>query len=104
MCTKQEWLVHAHLWWLFASVGMIIFTWLCLAPGGTRQFASRGVGKSGPVSYAGQAPGGREILRAATQAFRPSLEMKENVEFLLTPALLVQEAMAQDVVPTYPWE
>ena len=44
------------------------------------------------------------ILRAATQGFQPSLEMKENVDFLLTPALLVQQAMSDDVTVTYPSE
>jgi hypothetical protein len=36
--------------------------------------------------------------------FQPSLEMKENVDFLLTPALLVQEAICEDTVITYPTE
>lgn len=36
--------------------------------------------------------------------FQPSLEMKENVDFLLTPALLVQEALCDDIVITYPTE
>ena len=36
--------------------------------------------------------------------FQPSLEMKENVDFLLTPALLVQEAISEDIVVTYPTE
>jgi hypothetical protein len=37
-------------------------------------------------------------------AFDASLEMKENVDFLLTPALLVQEAISEDIVITYPSE
>lgn len=36
--------------------------------------------------------------------FEASLEMKENVDFLLTPALLVQEAISEDIVITYPSE
>jgi hypothetical protein len=36
--------------------------------------------------------------------FQPSLEMKEDVDFLLTPALLVQEALSDDIVITYPTE
>jgi len=36
--------------------------------------------------------------------FKPSLEMKENADFLLTPALLVQEAISNDIVITYPTE
>ena len=37
-------------------------------------------------------------------AFEASLEMKENVDFLLTPALLMQEALSEDIVITYPSE
>lgn len=36
--------------------------------------------------------------------FQPSLEMKESVDFLLTPAILVQEAICDDIVITYPTE
>jgi len=46
----------------------------------------------------------RQILKAATTAYAPSLEMKENVGFLLTPALRVQEIVSEDVVVTYPCE
>lgn len=42
--------------------------------------------------------------KAVTAGFEPSLEMKENVDFLLTPALLVQEALSEDVIVTYPSE
>ena len=34
----------------------------------------------------------------------PSLEMKENVDFFLTPALLVQECISENVIITYPGE
>ncbi len=37
-------------------------------------------------------------------SFRPSLEMKENADFFLTPALLVQEAICDDIIITYPTE
>jgi len=40
----------------------------------------------------------------ARSHFAPSLEMKENVDFLLTAALLVQEAVSGGVVMTYPPE
>jgi len=33
-----------------------------------------------------------------------SLECKENVDFLLTPALLMQEAISDDIILTYPSE
>ena len=51
-----------------------------------------------------QEPVRRQILNAAMTAFAPSLEMKENVGFLLTPALLVQEIISDDVIVTYPCE
>lgn len=34
--------------------------------------------------------------------FLPSIEMRESAEFLLTPALLVQELFETNVIPTYP--
>ena len=36
--------------------------------------------------------------------FESSLIMKENVDFLLTPALLVQEAISDHIIITYPSE
>jgi hypothetical protein len=36
--------------------------------------------------------------------FRPSLEMREKVDFLLTPALLIQETLSENIVTTYPEE
>jgi hypothetical protein len=33
-----------------------------------------------------------------------SLEVREQIDFLLTPALLVQEAVSDDVILTYPEE
>ncbi len=44
------------------------------------------------------------LSRAPLGNFQTSLEMKENVDFLLTPALLVQEVMSDDIVITYPSE
>jgi hypothetical protein len=34
----------------------------------------------------------------------PSLEMRENVDFLLSPAILVQECITDDVIVVYPDE
>ena len=45
-----------------------------------------------------------EFLQSALSNFQTSLEMKENVDFLLTPALIVQEVISEDVVITYPSE
>jgi hypothetical protein len=46
----------------------------------------------------------KKMTESATGNFRLSLEMKENVDFVLTPALLVQEVISEDVVITYPSE
>jgi hypothetical protein len=46
----------------------------------------------------------RSATRSVTGGFRPSLEMKENVDFLLTPALLMQEALSDEIITTYPSE
>ncbi len=40
----------------------------------------------------------------AIEKFRPSLEMKEKMDFLLTPVFLVQEAISDGVVLVYPEE
>jgi len=42
--------------------------------------------------------------KTATIGFHASLEAKENADFLLTPAILVQEAVREDVIVTYPSE
>jgi len=39
-----------------------------------------------------------------TYPFEPSLEMRENVDFILTPALLVQENLSREIIVTYPGE
>jgi len=46
----------------------------------------------------------KKMTKSASGNFRISLEMKENVDFVLTPALLVQEVISEDVVITYPSE
>ena len=46
----------------------------------------------------------KNMTKSASGNFRLSIEMKENVDFVLTPALLVQEVISEDVVITYPSE
>jgi hypothetical protein len=46
----------------------------------------------------------RQITTSATLGFKSSFEMKENTDFLLTPALLVHEAISDDILITYPTE
>jgi hypothetical protein len=77
---------------------------LCLAGASRGRAAGQDFGMIGPAPPPSQEILRRQVLGAATQAFRPSLEMKENVDFLLTPALLVQEAMSSEAVITYPSE
>jgi hypothetical protein len=40
----------------------------------------------------------------AVANFAPSLETREVADFLITPALVIQEAISEQVVPTYPSE
>lgn len=46
----------------------------------------------------------KQVEERVTRNFEPSLEMRENVDFLLTPALLVQNAISSDLAVTYPSE
>jgi hypothetical protein len=85
---------------------IVIILWLIFnrAPAGNPAPAPR----RNPANPSVQSGRGTESLKQALNSslvnFRSSLEMKENVDFLLTPALLVQEAISEDVVITYPSE
>ena len=46
----------------------------------------------------------QRAVKNAGGFYGASLEMRENVDFLLTPALLVQEAIDEGAVITYPNE
>ena len=46
----------------------------------------------------------RSATKAVTGGFRPSLEMKENADFLISPALLMQEVLSDEIITTYPSE
>jgi hypothetical protein len=46
----------------------------------------------------------RAATSNTTNAFKGSLEMKENADFLLTPALIVQQALATNRPIIYPSE
>jgi hypothetical protein len=43
----------------------------------------------------------RIVSGQMSDTFEASMEVMEATDFLLTPALLVQEALMEDVVPTY---
>jgi hypothetical protein len=47
---------------------------------------------------------GPALLNVSYRMADLSLNVREQVDFLLTPALLVQEAVSDDVVLTYPEE
>jgi hypothetical protein len=49
-------------------------------------------------------PGAIRLLDMDYRMVDLSLNVREQVDFLLTPALLVQEAVSDDVVLTYPEE
>jgi hypothetical protein len=57
-----------------------------------------------PFPSNGEAAAKEIANRLSSQGFDSSLRSKEAVDFLLSPALLVQEALSDDVVLTYPTE
>lgn len=51
-----------------------------------------------------EATGINQVLNVSYRMADVSLAVREQVDFLLTPALLVQEAVSEDAVLTYPEE
>jgi len=88
------------------SVLIVLMMAMCFlhTSGGAANRNSNDLNSFAVLTAPAKQPVRRQILKAATTAFAPSLEMKENVGFLLTPALLVQEILSEDVVVTYPCE
>ena len=94
----------AQLLWLAFLIGIVTAVCFSLGFGDSATSSAKDSNTSADI-ISQQPPAVRQqILRAATQGFEPSLEMKENVDFLLTPALLVQQAISEDIVITYPSE
>ncbi len=89
---------------LYLLIGIVIAVCFSLASGKSSTSDAKDPNTS--VNIISQQPPAirQQILKAATQGFEPSLEMKENADFLLTPALLVQQAISEDIVITYPSE
>jgi len=85
-------------------VAIVTVFWFAVARGGNDASAPKRPDTEVSILERAHPEVRRQILRATMQSFEPSLEMKENVDFLLTPALLVQEAISEDVVITYPSE
>ena len=72
---------------------------------GDNQIRRPPTSKSGPLSEAHKRRiAGQIASDYGLGPFQPSLEMKECADFLLTPAILVQEALSDDIVMTYPTE
>ncbi len=57
-----------------------------------------------PVLDTAPPPCKEAFMQLVYGMYKPSLEMKENTDFLITPAMLVQESLSKDVIPTYPHE
>jgi hypothetical protein len=84
----------------------IISTLLCLSTGkvkgnrglppGLRRFAEAATPQEGATA--------QQHLGVNFRMADASLEVREQVDFLLTPALLVQQAVSDGVVLTYPEE
>jgi hypothetical protein len=109
MTWKWIWIVR---WVLFTVLTCVLF---CLAMGA----AKVADGGTPPEFGRDLPPGVRRLVNAPTDAERgtvqrhlgvsfrmadASLEVREQVDFLLTPALLVQEAVSDGVILTYPEE
>jgi hypothetical protein len=93
-----------YLLYLVVPIGIVLAVCFSLASGSSTIIDIKNTNNSDSI-LGGANPTVREqILKAATQPFDPSLEMKENVDFLLTPALIVQQAVSDNVVITYPSE
>lgn len=92
---------QGYVWLLIAILLLILLTQVL----GDNRIQRPQRPRSVPVSEA-QKQGIARGLAASygIGPFKPSLEMKEYADFLLTPALLVQEALSDDVVITYPTE
>lgn len=93
-----------RLLWLAALLGALVP--MCLSLRSSRSASPLAKDPNIPADLRARAEAAalQAATRAATTNFTPSLEMKENVDFLLTPALLVQEAMSDDLIITYPSE
>lgn len=116
MFEKNSRHIHVYLLWLAVIVAVLSPIYLSLsfsksiqAPMNTNAIASEPNRPAENKSLKHTEQGVQSTIlrtanRMATRGFSPSLEMKENVDFLLTPALLVQEAISDDIVITYPSE
>jgi hypothetical protein len=90
--------------WLAVLLGALIPIFLCIRFSSTASASAKDPNDPAGLRARAEAAALQAAIRAATTNFAPSLEMKENVDFLLTPALLVQEAMSDDLIITYPSE
>ena len=83
-----------------------LFVALCLLYAGVPMIGGGGEGQNSLIFHGdgnGSRTEAREMIAdTIMRNFEPSLEMKEVTDFLLTPALLVQEAVSRGVVLTYP--
>jgi len=85
-------------------IAIVLLTLLAQALAGDRTFHPTRSGKVHVPEARKQRIAGRLAASYGLGPFQPSLEMKENADFFLTPALLVQEAISDDVIITYPTE
>lgn len=95
---------NAHLLWIVVLVGIVLVECFTIAAGISSATCAKDLNDSESILDRTDPSTRRQIRYAAMQVFEPSLEMKENVDFLLTPALLVQQVISEDVVITYPSE
>jgi hypothetical protein len=100
----RKWIGFAR--WAFLAMSICTFLFLGMGAGSSPDRGGRPAWALGPIL-----PGTPEFDAMMAARLAPSsamsdlsLAMRENVDFLLTPALLVQEAVSDGVVLTYPEE
>jgi len=87
-------LASASFFWLLSSIGSEGYLDLDESLGGSVDFSSQS------LPEIARTVAGRRL----SVNFSPSLNAREAADFLLTPAILTQEAISDSVVPTYPSE
>ena len=97
---RCEWVFRTRWVWLVVPMGVLLGLGMGAGeasdegtPAGFRQLEEEMKAGRGPV-----------LLNVSYPMADVSLAVREQVDFLLTPALLVQEAVSDDVVLTYPEE
>lgn len=104
MIGKKSNKIKSNIECLFVLTGIVLVIYFSPVAGDNNESIPKDPNTASHIRAQQMAQLERQILTAATQSFQSSLEMKENVDFLLTPALLIQEVLSEEILITYPTE